>query len=107
MSHTYEELHAMTVAELREVAKGMEAEELRGYSSMHKEDLLQALCQTLGIEAHVAHQVVGLDKSKVKAEIRQLKVLREKAIEGGDHRELKKIRRKIHRLKRRIRKATV
>ena len=107
MSHTYEELHAMTVAELREVAKELEAEELRGYSSMHKEDLLQALCQTLGIEAHVTHQVVGLDKAKVKAEIRDLKVQREKAIADGDHGELKKIRRKIHRLKRKIRRATV
>jgi DNA polymerase/3'-5' exonuclease PolX len=107
MTHTYEELHAMTVAQLREVAKDMDNEELRGYSSMHKEDLLKVLCQTLGIEAHVIHQVVGLDKTKVKAEIRELKQQRQAAIDSGDHKELKRIRRQIHRLKRQIRRATV
>ena len=35
MAHTYEELHIMTVAQLREVAK--ETGEVRGYSSMNKE----------------------------------------------------------------------
>lgn len=107
MTHTYEELHAMTVAQLREVAKDMDNEELRGYSSMHKEDLLKVLCQALGIEAHVTHQVVGLDKTKVKGEIRQLKQQRQAAIDSGDHKELKRIRRQIHRLKRQIRRATV
>lgn len=107
MTHTYEELHAMTVAQLREVAKDMDNEELRGYSSMHKEDLLKVLCQALGIEAHVTHQVVGLDKKKVKGEIRQLKQHRQAAIDSGDHKELKRIRRQIHRLKRQIRRATV
>lgn len=107
MTHTYEELHAMTVAQLREVAKDMDNEELRGYSSMHKEDLLKVLCQALGIEAHVTHQVVGLDKAKVKSEIRQLKQQRQPAIDSGDHKELKRIRRQIHRLKRQIRRATV
>jgi DNA polymerase/3'-5' exonuclease PolX len=107
MTHTYEELHAMTVAQLREVAKDMDNEELRGYSSMHKEDLLKVLCQTLGIEAHVIHQVVGLDKTKVKGEIRELKQQRQAAIDSGDHKELKRIRRQIHRLKRQIRRATV
>ena len=107
MTHTYEELHSMTVAQLREIAKDQESEELRGYSSMHKEDLLQALCETLGIEAHVTHHVVGLDKAKVKAEIRDLKQERQAALDSGDAKELKRIRRKIHRLKRKIRRATV
>ena len=107
MTHTYEELHSMTVAQLREVAKDMDSEELRGYSSMHKEDLLKVLCEALGIEAHAVHHVVGLDKAKVKVEIRQLKVQRQTAIDSGDHKELKRIRRQIHRLKRQIRKATV
>jgi rubrerythrin len=107
MTHTYEELHSMTVAELRDVAKEMEDEATRGYSSMHKEDLLKVLCETLGIEAHVHHEVVGLDKTKVKAEIRELKQQRQVALDAGDHQELKKIRRQIHRLKRKIRKATV
>ena len=107
MTHTYEELHAMTVAQLREVAKDMDNEELRGYSSMHKEDLLKVLCQALGIEAHVTHQVVGLDKTKVKGEIRELKQQRQAAIDSGDHKELKRIRRQIHRRKRQLRKSMV
>ncbi len=107
MTHTYEELHSMTVAELRDVAKETEDEAIRGYSSMHKEDLLKVLCETLGIEAHVHHEVVGLDKAKVKAEIRELKQQRQAALDAGDHQELKKVRRQIHRLKRKLRKATV
>lgn len=107
MTHTYEELHSMTVAQLREIAKDMDSEELRGYSSMHKEDLLKVLCESLGIEAHVTHHVVGIDKAKIKADIRQLKLQRQAALDSGDHKELKRIRRKIHRRKRQIRKATV
>ncbi len=107
MTHTYEELHSMTVAQLRDLAKEMDNESLRGYSTMHKEDLLKSLCEVLGIEAHAHHQVVGLNKSKVKAEIRQLKQQRQTALDAGDRVELKNIRRKIHRLKRRIRRATI
>jgi hypothetical protein len=107
MTHTYEELHSMTVAQLRDLAKEMDNESLRGYSTMHKEDLLKNLCEVLGIEAHAHHQVVGLNKSKVKAEIRLLKQQRQTALDAGDRAELKNIRRKIHRLKRRIRRATI
>ena len=39
---------------------------------MHKEELLVALCTALGIQAHEHHEVVGIDKSKVKAKIRAL-----------------------------------
>jgi len=107
MTHTYEELHSMTVAQLREVAKDLDSEAVRGYSSMHKENLLKVLCETLGIEAHVVHRVVGLDKSRVKAEIRQLKQERQAAIDSGNHTELKRIRRQIHRRKRQLRKSMV
>lgn len=107
MTHTYEELHAMTVAQMREVAKELDDEALHGYSTMHKQDLLKVLCQVLGIETHVHHEVVGIDKAKIKAEIRELKQQRQAALEANQHTELKRIRRKIHRLKRRIRKATI
>jgi hypothetical protein len=107
MTHTYEELHDMTVAHLREVATGIEDARLAGYSTMHKEQLLPALCEVLGIEAHVHHEVVGIDKAKVKAEIRALKAERTAALEAGNKAELKKVRRQIHRLKRRLRRATV
>ena len=107
MSHTYRDLHAMTVAQLREVAADIEHDAAHGYTTMHKEDLLKALCTALGIETHVHHDVVGIDKSTIKARIRELKVDRDKALDSGDGKELKRIRRQIHRLKRKIHKATV
>jgi len=105
MSHTYEELKSMTVARLREVAK--EAGEIHGYSSMHKEHLLHEICVVLGIEEHVHHEVKGINKSAIKARIRELKAQREKAVEASDRVLLRRVRRRIHRLKRRIHKATV
>lgn len=107
MTHTYEELHDMTVARLREVAAEINDERLAGHTVMHKEQLLPLLCEVLGIEAHVHHEVVGIDKAKVKAEIRALKAERAAAIEAGNKAELKKVRRQIHHLKRRLRRATV
>lgn len=107
MTHTYEELRDMTVAQMRDVAQGVEHEAVAGYSTMHKEDLLKALCTALGIEAHVHHEVVGIDKGAIKARIRELKLERAEAISSGNGKELKRIRRQIHRLKRSIRRATV
>ncbi len=107
MVHTYEELHQKTVAQMRAIAKGMDHEALRGYTTMHKEQLLLALCKALGLEAHEHHEVVGVDKTKIKQQIRLLKVERAAALEAHDSKELKVIRRRIHRLKRKIHKATV
>jgi hypothetical protein len=107
MAHTYEELHKMTVAQLREVAEGIDHEAVRGFSTMHKDELLPALCTALDIEAHEHHKVIGIDKKKIKAQIRDLKTQRSAALEAGDHAELKKVRRRIRGLKRKIRKATV
>ncbi len=107
MAHTYEELHGMTVAELKEIAKDIEHDALHGYTTMHKDHLVPALCQALGIEAHVHHEVVGIDKTAFKAKIRELKVQRNAAEAAHDHKQLKVIRRRIHHLKRRMHKATV
>ena len=107
MEYTYEELHKKTVAQLREIADGIEHESLHGHSTMHKADLQQRLCEVLGIQDHAHHEVVGVDKSKIKLEIRDLKVKRGKALEKHDHKKLKELRRKIRGLKRQIRKATV
>lgn len=105
--HTYEDLKNHTVAQLREIAKGLESDEVRGYSTMHKEDLVQAICRALGLEAHAHHEVVGIDKKSIKKRIRQLKKERDAVLQAGDRKKLKPILRKIHHLKRRIHKATV
>lgn len=107
MAYTYEQLHRMTVAQLREIAQGVEHEAVKGFSTMHKEKLLPALCQALGVEAHAHHQVVGLDKSKVKLEIRRLKVEREEALTGKDAAKLHEVRARIKELKKKLRKATL
>lgn len=107
MEHTYDELHKKTVAQLREVAKGIDHPAVQGYSQLHKEQLLLAICEALGIEAHEHHEVVGIDKTKVKAKIRKLKEARSKALEGKDSKKLKEIRREIHALKHKLRKAMV
>ena len=66
MAHTYEELKHKTLADLREIAK--EAD-VQGYTQMNKEHLLPALCEKLNIDMHAHHEVVGLDKAKLKVTI--------------------------------------
>lgn len=106
MAFTYEELKHKTVAELRDIAKGIEHEAVQGYTQLNKEHLLVAISKALGI-THEHHDVVGVDKASIKARIRQLKTQREAAIAAHDHVQLKVVRRTMHSLKRRIHKATV
>jgi hypothetical protein len=73
---------------------------------MNKEHLAGALAKALGIQ-HTHHDVIGIDKSSIKARIRHLKTQRAAAIQAHDHAQLKVVRRTIHRLKRQIHKATV
>ena len=107
MAHTYEELHKMTVDQLREIAKGLGPDAVKGYSQLNKEHLLPALCKALGIEAHAHHEVKGVDKANVKAQLRALKAKRGEAVAAHDHALLKQLRRQRHRLNRKIRSATV
>ena len=44
MAHTYEELKGKTLAELREIAAGMDNEAVQGHTQMNKDHLLVALC---------------------------------------------------------------
>ena len=107
MAHTYHDLREMTVAQLREVAATLEHEAVQGYTQLNKEPLLLAVCQALDIDPHEHHEAVGIDKAKIKADIRKLKADRQAALEAKDHQELKKIRREIRGLKRKIRKSLV
>lgn len=107
MAYTYEELKHKTVAQLREIAAGIEHEAVKGASQLNKEHLLTALCAALGIDKRVQHQVKGLNKAELKVKIRDLKKQRESALAAHDHKQLKIVRREIHHLKRMIHRATV
>ena len=60
---------ALTIWDLREIAKGIDHEAVKGYTQMNKDHLLPALCKALGIEyhKHPHHEAVGIDKPKLKA----------------------------------------
>ncbi|MGA3246063.1 MAG: hypothetical protein ABSE41_15705 [Bacteroidota bacterium] len=106
MAHTYEELHKMTVAQLRAIADGVEDDSLEGHSTMHKEQLLPILCKALGVEIP-HHHVASTNKGEIKAKIHALKKDRTVAIEKKDYKKLEAIRDEIHKLKRNLRKAMV
>jgi hypothetical protein len=99
MAHTYDDLNSMTVAQLREIAK----DTVTGASQMNKEHLLPALCAALGIETHAHHEVHGIDKAAVKAQLRALKIERDRALDVHDHVRLRSIRRQMHHLNHQIR----
>ncbi|MGA9117683.1 MAG: hypothetical protein WB626_13005 [Bacteroidota bacterium] len=104
MNYTFEQLKEMTVARLREIAKEIEHEELKGVATMHKDKLLPALCKALGIEAHAHHQAVGINKSGIKAEIRKMKGVRDEALARKDDAGQRAARKQIHKLKRKLRR---
>jgi hypothetical protein len=101
----FHELKVMTIAQLREVAEGIEG--LTGHTQMRKQQLLELICGQLNIQMHEHHDVVGINKGVIKKQIRELKHQRDAALEAHDHEELRRVRRHIHRLKRQIRRATV
>jgi hypothetical protein len=104
VAYTYHELHAKTIEELREIAKGVANQEaVQGYSQMNKPHLLPALCKALGIDTRDHPDVVGIDKAAIKIRMRELKKQREMAAESHDHHSLKNIRRHLHSLNRQIR----
>ena len=105
MAYTLHELKEKTIQDLREIAKGVENQDaVQGYSQMNKEHLLPALAKALGIHEH--HDVTGVNKASIKAEMHQLKKQREAAIAAHDPAKLKSVRRQLHRLNRQIRAHT-
>lgn len=107
MAHTFEELRKKTVAQLKEIAKGIDHEAVQGHTQMHKNQLLVAICKALNIDLHEHHAVVGIDKSGIKQQIKDLKKKRDAALEAHNNSQLKLVRRRIHRLKRQIHKSTI
>jgi hypothetical protein len=107
MDYTYDLLSAKTVTELREIGHSLNHPDLQGIAMMHKEKLLPLLCGVLGIEAHPSHRVVGVDKTKIKQEIRALKRQRDAALVAKDMGKVRELREKIHELKRILRRSIV
>jgi hypothetical protein len=103
MAHTYHELKGKTVAELREIAKGIQHDAVQGYSQMNKDRLLPALCRALNIGMAEHHEARGIDKPAIKAKMRELRKKRADAVESHDHVVLKNIRRQLHSLNHQIR----
>jgi len=99
----WHDLQKKRVADLRDMMKE-HYPQAQGVMSMKKDVLVQHLAEAMGIE-EPKKVVEGIDKGAVKAKIREHKALRKQALEAGDHAELKTQRRKIHRLKRELRKA--
>jgi cysteinyl-tRNA synthetase len=106
MTHTFEELHKMTVIQLRAIADEVENEILKGHSVMHKEQLLPLLCKALGVEIP-HHHVVGVNKTGIKMKIRALKTERDAAEQKKDYKKLESVREEMHKLKRTLRKFMV
>lgn len=99
----YHELQKTTVAKLREMAKAYP--DVEGTSGMHKEALIDLLCQRMGIEK--PHKVaVGIDKTAIKQQIRALKKVRDEAITARDRARLHDARKKIHKLRHALHHAT-
>ena len=103
--YTFDQLKHLTVVEMRKVASSIEHEAVQGYTQLNKEHLLKAICTALDIPLHAHHDVVGVDKATIKAELRALRKDRDTALETRDAAALKVIRRKRHRLTRQIRRA--
>ena len=96
MDYTFEQLKHKTVAELREIAKGIEHEAVQGYTQLHKDPLLLAICKALKIDAHEHHAAALAEKSTLKAKMRAVKAARAKAVAGGDYDLARTLRRQYH-----------
>ena len=107
MEYTFKDLKHKTVAELREIASGIEHEAVQGYTQLNKEHLIEALCKALNIDMHEHHRAVGIEKTKIKAQIKALKRERDEAIAEKKYEELKKVRMEIKKLKNKLRRAMV
>lgn len=99
----YHDLQKTRVKDLRDMMKE-QMPQVQGVIGLKKEEIVDMLADHLGIEKPSKVVAAGLGKSRIKAEIRELKIKREAALEAHDGAELKKYRRKIHYKKRALRR---
>ncbi|MFC1538875.1 hypothetical protein ACFL6H_05585 [Candidatus Latescibacterota bacterium] len=107
MDYTYQDLKKKNVTDLRDIASGIDHEAVQGYTQMNKEHVLKAICTALGIDTFEHHVSKDSHKTEIKSQIKALKVKRDEAIAEKNSAEAKIIRRKIHRLKRKLHKTAV
>ncbi len=98
----YHELSKLTVVKLREMAG--EYEDIKNATGMHKEELVDVLCEHMGIEKPHREVKRGIGRRKLKAEIRELKKVRDEAIANKDAEALRRVRVKLHAKKKRLRR---
>ena len=118
-------LEKMTAKELREIA--LEIPEIEGVHAMKKEELLEAIRKSRGVEKEEVREEkkekkakkeekkeekkkevkkkAGAHVAELKKRIREFKVLKAEAVEKGDARAARIYKRRINRLKKRTRKA--
>ena len=106
MTHTFPELKHKTLVELREIAVAI-TPAVQGYTQMNKDHLLEAICKALNIDMYVHHEVKGIDKSAVKAKIREWQKKRDEALAAGDRKGLRIALDHIHSFKHQLRKSMV
>ncbi|MFQ5720297.1 MAG: Rho termination factor N-terminal domain-containing protein [Acidobacteriota bacterium] len=95
------ELEHKTVVELREMAAAYD--DVTGVSGMKKQQLLDLLCDRLGIDRHV-HAAKGIGRAAVKARLRVLRGKRDAALVAHDLVALAQVRREIKSNKRTLRR---
>lgn len=103
----YHALEKMTVHQLREEAKKIP--DAKGVAGMKKEELITIIAGHLGLEKPVRKakkkkRSAPLDKKAIKKMIAKLKEERDKARSGDVRKEVSILRKRIHALKRRLRK---
>src|SRR5215468_12022633 len=103
--HNYEELKHKTVAQLREIAAGIEHDAVTGFTQLNKEHLIAAICKALNIGAFAHHHAEGIDVSTAKSRLKELKKQRDEALAARNHKRLKAVRREIHSLKVKLHRA--
>src|SRR5256885_17245653 len=103
MAHTFPELKSKPLAELREIAAGIEHEAVKGYTQLNKDHLPAALCKALNIDMHVHHEVKGVDKTAIKTKIGEGQKKRDEALAAKDRGKLQAALNHGHHCKRPLR----
>jgi cell division protein FtsX len=106
----YHDLEKMTVVQLREEVKKLP--DVKGVTAMKKEELIHALVEHLGItvpektkEKKRKSGSAPLDKPALKKKLAELRAAKSAAQAANDRKSAHLLRRRIHIIKRRVRKS--